>query len=151
MRDILKNIPKHNLWPVKTAKTVCTSSRRLVRWNVIHSTKISAVLLALKAKGQNILNAPCKVWLGCFEDLHRLNTISVISQPWGKKYQISEMSCVWMYVLLNKTYNKNFTIAYFVSCVSNLVYLNILKITFSNVMTRNNVSTIISISVQQHI
>ena len=55
---VLKNIPKHNLWPTKTAKTLCTSSRRLVWWNVIHSTKISVVLLALKAKGQKILNAP---------------------------------------------------------------------------------------------
>ena len=47
-----KTYQKHNLWPVKTAKTLCKSSRRLVWWNVIHSTKISVVLLALKAKGQ---------------------------------------------------------------------------------------------------
>ena len=53
-----KTYQKHNLWPIKTAKTLCTSSRRLVWWNVIHSTKISVVLLALKAKGQKILNAP---------------------------------------------------------------------------------------------
>ena len=58
MRGILKNIPKHNLWPMKTALTLCTSSRRLVWWNVIHPTKISVVLLALKAKGQKLLNAP---------------------------------------------------------------------------------------------
>ena len=43
---------------MKRAKTLCTSSRRLVWWNVIHSTNISVVLLALKAKGQKILNAP---------------------------------------------------------------------------------------------
>ena len=53
-----KTYQKHNLWPMKTAKTLCTSSRRVVWWNVIHSTKISAVLLALKAKGQKVLNAP---------------------------------------------------------------------------------------------
>ena len=53
-----KTYQKHNLWPVKTAKTWCTSSRRLVWWNVIHSTQISVVLLALKAKGQKLLNAP---------------------------------------------------------------------------------------------
>ena len=38
---------------MKTAKTLCTSPRRLVWWNVIHTTKISVVLL-----GQKILNAP---------------------------------------------------------------------------------------------
>ena len=53
-----KSYQKHNLWPMKTAKNLCTSSRRLVYWNVIHSTKISVVLLALKAKGQKLLNAP---------------------------------------------------------------------------------------------
>ena len=53
-----KTYQKHNLWPMKTAKTLCTTSRRLVWWNVIHSTKISVVLLALKAKGQKLLNAP---------------------------------------------------------------------------------------------
>ena len=53
-----KTYQKHNLWPMKTAKTLCTSSRRLVWWNVIHSTKISVVLLALKTKGQKLLNAP---------------------------------------------------------------------------------------------
>ena len=53
-----KTYQKHNLWPMKTAKTLCTSSRRLVWWNVIHFTKISVVLLALKAKGQKLLNAP---------------------------------------------------------------------------------------------
>ena len=53
-----KTYQKHNLWPMETAKTLCTSSRRVVWWNVIHSTKISVVLLALKAKGQKLLNAP---------------------------------------------------------------------------------------------
>ena len=48
----------HNLWPVKTAETLWTSPRRLVWWNVIHSTKISDLLFALKVKGQKILNAP---------------------------------------------------------------------------------------------
>ena len=48
-----KTYQKHNLWSMKTAKTLFTSSRRLVWWNVIHSTKISVVLLALKGKGQN--------------------------------------------------------------------------------------------------
>ena len=43
---------------MKTAKTLCTSSRRLIWWNVIHPTHISVVRLALKAKGQIILNAP---------------------------------------------------------------------------------------------
>ena len=57
-RVYLKKYQKHNLWPMKTAKTLCTSSRRLVWWNVIHSTKISVVLLALKAKGQKLMNAP---------------------------------------------------------------------------------------------
>ena len=52
MRGTLKNIPKHNLWPVKTANTLCTSSKRLVWWNIIHTSKISVVLLALKVKGQ---------------------------------------------------------------------------------------------------
>ena len=47
-----KTYQKHNLLPVKTDKTLCASSRRLVWWNVIHSTKIRVVLLALKAKGQ---------------------------------------------------------------------------------------------------
>ena len=47
-----KPYQKHNLLPMKTAKTLCTSSRRLVWWNVIHSTKISVVFLALKANGQ---------------------------------------------------------------------------------------------------
>ena len=47
-----KTYQKYNLWPVKTVKTLCTSSRRLVWWNVIHSTKISVIRLALKAKGQ---------------------------------------------------------------------------------------------------
>ena len=45
-------------WPVKTAKSLYTSPRRLVWWNVIHNTKLSDVRLALKAKGQKILNAP---------------------------------------------------------------------------------------------
>ena len=58
LRGILKNIPKHKLWTMKTAKTLCTSSRRLAWWNVIHSTEISVVLLALKAKGQKLLYAP---------------------------------------------------------------------------------------------
>ena len=56
-----KTYQKHNLWPMKTAKTLCITSRRLVWWNVIHSTKISVVLLALKAKGQKLLNAP-RIW-----------------------------------------------------------------------------------------
>ena len=55
---IYSNIPKHNLWQVKIAKSLCTSLRRLVWWNAIHSTKISVVLLDLKSKGQNILNTP---------------------------------------------------------------------------------------------
>ena len=42
----------NNLWQAKTAKTLCTSLRILVSWNVILSTKISVVRLALKAKGQ---------------------------------------------------------------------------------------------------
>ena len=53
-----KTYQKHNLKPMKTAKTLSTSSRRLVWWNVIHSTKISVVLLSLKVKGQKLLNAP---------------------------------------------------------------------------------------------
>ena len=53
-----KTYQKHNSWPMKTAKTLCTSSWRLVWWNVIHSTKISIVHLALKTKGQTLLNAP---------------------------------------------------------------------------------------------
>ena len=36
----------------KQQKHFCTSSRRLVWWNVTHSTKISAVRHALKAKGK---------------------------------------------------------------------------------------------------
>ena len=48
-----KTYQKHNVWPLKTAKTLCTLSRRLVWWNVLHSTKISAVFVSLKAKGQN--------------------------------------------------------------------------------------------------
>ena len=60
---------KHNLWPVKTAKTLCTSSRRLVWWNVIHSTKMSVVLLALKAKGQKYwMPLVCSFYV---LDLHR--------------------------------------------------------------------------------
>ena len=43
---------------LKTAKTLCTSSRRLVWWNVIHYMKNSVVLPALKAEGQKILNDP---------------------------------------------------------------------------------------------
>ena len=50
-----KTYKKDNLWPMKTAKTLCTSLRRLVWWNVIHSTKISVVLLVLKAKGQKLM------------------------------------------------------------------------------------------------
>ena len=44
----LKTYHNQTLWPVKTAKTLCIP----VWWNVIHSTKSSVVLLALKAKGQ---------------------------------------------------------------------------------------------------
>ena len=61
-----KTYQKHNLWPMKTAKTLCTSSRELVWWNVIHSTKISVVLLALKANGQKLLNAPRIFWNHCW-------------------------------------------------------------------------------------
>ena len=75
-----------NSWSVKTAKTLCISSRRFVRWNVIHFTKIrvlllllpvecratwcsifalfssySVVRLALTANGQKIPNAPCVI------------------------------------------------------------------------------------------
>ena len=60
-----KTYQNHNLWQVETAKTLCISSRRLVWWNVIHSTKLSVVVLALKTKGQTILNAPrtyAKAW-----------------------------------------------------------------------------------------
>ena len=53
-----KTYQKHDLWPMETAKTLFTSSRRPVWLNVIHSTKISVVLLGLKAKGQKLLNAP---------------------------------------------------------------------------------------------
>ena len=55
-----KTYQKHNLWPVKIAQALCTSSSWLVWWNIIHSTKISVVFLALKAKEQKILNAPRK-------------------------------------------------------------------------------------------
>ena len=58
MRGILKTYLKHNWWPVKTAKALCTWSRRLVWWNLIHFTMISVVLLSLKAKGQKLLIAP---------------------------------------------------------------------------------------------
>ena len=57
---------KHKLWPVKTAKTLCTSSWRLIWWNVIHSTKISLVPLDLKAKGQKILYAILNSNMTCF-------------------------------------------------------------------------------------
>ena len=57
MRGILKRYRKRNLWPMKTAKTWCKASKRFVWWTVIHSMKISVVLLAL-VKGQKILNAP---------------------------------------------------------------------------------------------
>ena len=60
-----KTYQKHNLWQVKTAKTLCTLSRRLVWWNVLHSTKISVVLHALKVKGQ-------KYWMHLVFHLHTL-------------------------------------------------------------------------------
>ena len=70
MRGTLQNIQKHNFWPVKTAKTLCTSSRRFVWWNVILTTKISIVLLALKAKGQ-------KYWMSLVIYYWSLNSIAL--------------------------------------------------------------------------
>ena len=85
-----KTYQKHNLWPMKTAKTLCTSSRRLVWWNAIHSTKISAVLLALKTKGQKLLNAPRmfpftltppNIWFRPFWDLHIYHVFNTSPPP----------------------------------------------------------------------
>ena len=48
----LKNVQKHNLWPVKTAKTLFTSSKRLIWGNVIHFYEDQCCASCFKSEGK---------------------------------------------------------------------------------------------------